>query len=432
MKTLVLTAIVGGVTLAACSSGDSGTGGGADSGAQDSASSDGSNPMPDGGAMDSAPNNDGATDSAADSMTGDAMTGNVTSAIAANSQKTCAITAGGDLYCWGNAPLGDGTNNSSSTPVKVTGAMKWSGVWAGGGSYGTVCGVTTAGAAYCWSIGTMSPAAVVVGKTFKSLGVGAVNVCGLETNGIVSCWGDVTSNGSGQLGLGAIDNNAHVTPTPVIGNHTFTALATGHQHSCAVETSGDVYCWGSNTNGESGGATGINAAPTKLPGSAKFTSVAAAWAHSCGISTAGDAYCWGYNTDGRCGALQTSANVTSPLLLTGGLKFGTLSAGSTWSCATSTAGAAYCWGNGQGAGSLGNGAGPMQVTVPTAVSGGLMFSNALASDAHTTGYHSCAIAKTGAAYCWGLEVFGEDGDGMNSSNLKVPTAVVGGLTFAAP
>jgi len=71
---------------------------------------------------------------------------------------SCALTAAGDAYCWGDnsdGALGDGTTVSSTSPVAVVGGLTFAMVSAdknlnGGAS---ICGVTRAGVAYCWGYG---------------------------------------------------------------------------------------------------------------------------------------------------------------------------------------------------------------------------------------------------------------------------------------
>ncbi len=60
-----------------------------------------------------------------------------------------------------------------------------------------------------------------------------------------------------------------------------------------------------------------------------------------------------------------------------------------------------------------------------AVAGGLSFA------AVSVGFiHSCGVTTAGDAYCWGLNLFGELGDGTTTQRLT-PVAVTGGLSFAA-
>jgi alpha-tubulin suppressor-like RCC1 family protein len=91
-------------------------------------------------------------------------------------------------------------------------------------------------------------------------------------------------------------------------------------------------------------------------------------------------------------------------------------------CGLAKSGIVYCWGQ-NNFGQLGNGT-TTQRNYADSVSGGLRFSKLSLQN----GGHHCALTSTGAAYCWGDNVFGQVGDGTTTTRL-VPTAVLGGLTF---
>src|SRR5664280_1798921 len=117
---------------------------------------------------------------------------------------TCALAPSGQAYCWGpnwNGRLGDNTTTDRSTPVAVqqpTG-VTFTSITAGADES---CGLTSAGAAYCWGrngngqLGDNTttdrhiPVAVQQGGvTFASMTAGANHTCGITGAGAAYCWG---------------------------------------------------------------------------------------------------------------------------------------------------------------------------------------------------------------------------------------------------
>jgi alpha-tubulin suppressor-like RCC1 family protein len=155
--------------------------------------------------------------------------------------------------------LGNGSFNSNDGPVAVSGAPAFTQLTAG--AFHT-CGLTSTGAAFCWgdtSFGELGdngesgfastePVAVSGGLRFKSISAGAGQTCGITTAGAAYCWGD---NSSWQLGTNAVDFSE--IPTPVSGGRTdYVAVTVGWRHACATIAAGGVYCWGSNVYGALG------------------------------------------------------------------------------------------------------------------------------------------------------------------------------------
>jgi len=112
--------------------------------------------------------------------------------------------------------------------------------------------------------------------------------------------------------------------------------------------------------------------------------------------------------------------------------FASVSVGYLFACGITIGGGTYCWGINE-FGQLGDGAptGAAQClgypcsTVPAAVVGGLRFVAVTAGS-----HHACGIAAGGAAYCWGDNAYGELGDGTTVGKAA-PVAVRGGLSFVA-
>jgi hypothetical protein len=220
-----------------------------------------------------------------------------------------------------------------------------------------------------------------------------------------------------------------VSPTPT----TYSELAAGSNHNCAITAGGGVHCWGSNGSGQLGINNVITSqfAAVAVSGiSSGTTSITAGDAHSCAV-VSGGARCWGSNARGQIG---DGVNTVTPRFAPSAVT--TLSsdvlavaAGGNHSCALLTNGSVKCWGSND-FGQLGDGT-TSQRTTPTAVS---MPSDSGAVVAITAGKnHTCALTDKAAIYCWGANASGQLGSG-DSVNRLLPTPLRLGneITFNAP
>jgi alpha-tubulin suppressor-like RCC1 family protein len=110
----------------------------------------------------------------------------------------------------------------------------------------------------------------------------------------------------------------------------------------------------------------------------------------------------------------------SPVAVAGGT-FASLSAGGSHTCAVAASGAAYCWGSNT-YGELGTGNGVGAASTPQLVAGGHAFGSISAGRNHTCGLLSVPQFSGAAAYCWGLNADGQLGDGT-TINRAAPVAV---------
>jgi alpha-tubulin suppressor-like RCC1 family protein len=101
-----------------------------------------------------------------------------------------------------------------------------------------------------------------------------------------------------------------------------------------------------------------------------------------------------------------------------------LAVGWNFTCGLDSDGHAFCWGD-DTAGELGDGANDTDRRVPTPVVGGLSFTSIAAGNAH-----ACGITVQGDAYCWGRNGSGQLGDGSTADHSS-PGRVKGSAGFAS-
>ena len=106
-----------------------------------------------------------------------------------------------------------------------------------------------------------------------------------------------------------------------------------------------MYCWGDKGHGALGdGTVGYTDRPTAANGPA-FATLAVGAFHNCGLTVAGAAYCWGQNYELQIGnGATTPRDVTTPVAVVGGLTFASISTGGGHTCGIASTGKAYCWG----------------------------------------------------------------------------------------
>jgi alpha-tubulin suppressor-like RCC1 family protein len=344
----------------------------------------------------------------------------------------------GGVKCWGYniyGQLGNGGTVGTLVPVDVSGLG--SGVRAVAAGSLSSCAITTEGKVKCWGYnsdgrlgnGGTTDSSVPVDVSGSSGGVLTVSIggghtCALTTGGGVKCWGN---NYYGQLGDGSTTNSN--VPVDVSGlSNGVQAITVGGFHTCALMTGGGAKCWGRNNGGQLGnGESGMQtnqSLPVNVSGlSGTLRSIAAGSMHTCAVTSSGGAKCWGNNEYGQLGAGNTTAS-NVPVDVSGlvsGVQV--ISTGSAHACALMIDGAIKCWGLNE-YGQIGNG----QVghlngsTVPVDIHGQSSGMQAIAVGSSSN--HSCALALGGGVKCWGWNVAGQLGDG-GMTNSGVPVDVFG-------
>jgi alpha-tubulin suppressor-like RCC1 family protein len=141
--------------------------------------------------------------------------------------------------------------------------------------------------------------------------------------------------------------------------------------------------------------------------------IAAGASAACAVTAAGGLKCWGeYNWVGVSSRAPVDvAGLTSGVA---GVAFFDEDV-----CVLTAGGGVECWGNNQ-VGELGNGTIGSATTSPSPVQGLGAGVGAVA----IAGHHGCSVTLTGAAQCWGYNVYGELGNGTRN-NAPSPTSVIG-------
>jgi alpha-tubulin suppressor-like RCC1 family protein len=362
------------------------------------------------------------------SGTWEAVVGGGPISSVAVSPPAASVVAGGTALLRAVLLESNGSRRVGPTVTWTSDASAVATVDASGAIAGVAPGSATITAAAATKSGTATVSVEVV--RFATVQAGAYHSCGLTTSGAAYCWGNGTY---GQLGNGA--KASRLAPVAVAGSLSLNAISVGAIHSCGLTASGAAYCWGSDLYGELGagvtasqqcgtGGSPCSTTPLAVARGLTFASVSAGWEESCALTSSGAAYCWGDNSYGELGDGST-ASTRTPVAVTGALTFVSVGTGNVFACGLTAAGAAYCWGN-NSAGQLGIGPGgsahcgaELCSTAPVAVSGGLTFT------ALSVGYwHACGLTSGGAAYCWG------DNDGWQLGATTQETCAGFGVTIS--
>jgi alpha-tubulin suppressor-like RCC1 family protein len=356
--------------------------------------------------------------------------------VAAGLRHTCAVKIDGTVWCWGAGDLGQlgmdlGPGMTMSTlPLEVPAEL-------GAGMEAELvaarehtCVSRSDGSAICWghntngkadplSLENMVPPTVTTwAMSPTTVGVGQNHSCVGRDEGIsATCWGD---NASGQLGTAAAGPGpfdvtiAGFEPAQIVG---------GTAHTCASNLMGAVYCWGANGSGQ------LARDPVTVPSSDAPLVVPV---DPVGALSSGDehvcarvgttAWCWGANSLGQLGdgtGIASFTPVAVALPPTAGAVTDVVS-GPDQSCAIVAGGGLWCWGS-NASGQLllepdkmGN---DMYTLAPQEIEVG-----ATVLQVATGGTQTCALTDEGTVLCWGINDFGQNGNGTTNYGFS-PTPV---------
>ena len=232
--------------------------------------------------------------------------------------------------------------------------------------------------------------------------------------------------GQAAITVSAGDVNRHLSVTVEDHRTGWTVLDVG----CGIWHDGFTYCWPMTS--------GPVDTPTLLSVLENAATIQSGPNHTCAVTSTGDAYCWGQNDYGELGD-GTTTDRLFPVFVISPVKFDSIAVGALHTCALSRSSDIYCWGADK-YGQLGiGGASDLCASmpcsrVPRKVSG--EFKAVAAGGFDRVGLTSnglgstCAIAHDAQLLCWGYNELGGGGDGTFVAR-SVPTPVASAEHFVA-
>jgi alpha-tubulin suppressor-like RCC1 family protein len=358
--------------------------------------------------------------------------------IESGGNHTCAIDENHFLWCTGNndyGQLGLGHTISQSKFTKVT---QITGIYNLSLGMNHTCVLTGLNNLYCWGDNTYGQ--LGIGSTdsssltpewvkgslnwqFVQVGAGDNHTCAIkeELDSPVYCWGD---NADGRVGNPPLLGNIIRGPVSVcvdtecLGTYkNIKMVACGGRHSCLIDDSSEIYCWGSNSNGQLGNPDVPSFAPFPYPVVELFgetfikdgTFVTLGENSTCSLNNNGDVYCWGDNTDGKLG-ITTDGTIPSQVCLNENcltfLNAKNISSGGNFVCANDFLDNFYCWGM-DDYGQIGDGTPLENRNFPT------LLSNSEFTQFSSGINHICSVNNDMSMWCWGKGNDGQVGDGSS-------------------
>lgn len=222
------------------------------------------------------------------------------------------------------------------------------------------------------------------------------------------------------VGTTLLAANAIASPFLVSAGATPFLVSAG-----ATSQAGAVYAWLDDDAGQLGnGLVGPQydsptPIPSEMPAGTTSVAVAAGQSHSLAVTSTGAVYAFGFNGRGQLGnGTTTNSAVPVKTALPAGVTVTAVAAGWDQSLALTSTGSVYAWGMNMygelGDGTLKQRLLPVLVHLPAGVT-----IVAIAAGE----FHSLAVSSTGAVYAWGANTYGQLGNGT-TVNSALPVQVL--------
>jgi alpha-tubulin suppressor-like RCC1 family protein len=365
--------------------------------------------------------------------------GAVFTAVSAGGEFTCARRVDGLVFCWGDNDFGQFGNRTIQsqrfTPeivlLRVLDVEPSPGLMVSTGFRHACAIIPGEEGLQCWGRSNFGQTGTGIAefRNFTSslseevleVATGNNHTCSLGVGDRVRCWGD---NSLGQVGNG--NSGAAVTARSIIldaGSGVARNVSAGGNHTCAPRSNGTTACWGRNMAFEvapSGGQRFLS--PILIPSLVTAERMVLGANHTMVRSFQDVPGGWGDNRDGRVHPSSPDDFISGQNQSSGFRTVFQVAAGSTHGCEVQVAGTISCRGS-NSRGQLGVGESLNSGRSMRRTGGGLTdFAQVATGSSHT-----CALRGNGRVMCWGMNNFGQLGDGtLNNSATARDT----GLTNA--
>lgn len=294
-------------------------------------------------------------------------------------------------------------SQQSCATLKAVGAKGT--VWAGGGNdFGQVGDGSTT------YKGTLVQATGLT--NIVRVAAGVEHTLAVRKDGTVWAWG---SNSKGQLGDGTYQNS----PVPVQAKNLteVVEVAAGWSHSVALKKDGTVWAWGRNGYGQLGtGGLADMRSPARVAIIDDAVAIAAGYYHTLAVRKDGSVWAWGWNIKGQLGD-GTGDDSNKPVRVKNVTGAIAVAAGASHSAVLMKDGSLWMWGWND-FGQMGKGTMSSDKNLPSEVKGLTGIKAIAAGDSHTV-----ALKRDGTVWAWGMNDFGQLGDGSTVSK-GIPTRLI--------
>ena len=237
----------------------------------------------------------------------------------------------------------------------------------------------------------------------------------LKTDGTVWSYGQ---NTYGELGIGTTENTDVPTKAKFPDETIITKIATGEEHSLALDSDGYVWVWGRNSYGQLGETTeSYLTTPTKLTTINNIKDIECGKYNSFVITNENEVYSFGFNSNGECGigSYTNKVGITKVKNLSDVID---IKAGKNHTLALRSNGEVYVTGSNL-YGELGQGTYNTRRTNTFINVTKLNNIISIASGDSS----NIALNTQGGVYVWGSNIYGELGIGDNIISTPTPTKV---------